>query len=141
MAVAWVLRRVNPLDIVESDRWGEPLHGLKPALPLRGHARRAVERVLGWLREQANGEIIRTRTGDPRVMPYSLRLLARQYIYDHLDRPAFPTDGDWMYARRYYTYALEVELGNMLESWAEASRDDASDEFRKLVGILGLDDL
>lgn len=73
-------------------------------------------------------------------MPYSLRLLARQYIYDHLDRPAFPTAGDWMYARRYYTYALEVELGNMFESWAGTYNDAQSEEFRQLVRLMQFED-
>ena len=105
---------MHPLDIVESDRWNEAIEGLEPPAPLRQHARMALEMLRAWLQEVKAGRHPRTRTGRLRVLPRSVPLLARQYIYDRLQ--PLP---DWSpvqshYARRYYVYALEVAIGDRL---------------------------
>ena len=109
---------MHPLDIQETDRSGTPVEGLLPAATLGSHASLALEMLRGWLRARRHGKIIRTRTGGRRVMPASVRLLARQYVYDRIDETHFRTPIARHYARRYYTYALEVSIGAKLEDLA-----------------------
>ena len=89
-----------------------------PAATLGEHATLALEMLRGWLRDVRRGRTVRTRTGGRRIMPYSVRLLARQYVYDRIDESHFLTPVARHYARRYYTYALEVEIGRNLEELA-----------------------
>lgn len=109
---------MHPLDVQETNRSGEPVAGLEPPASLETHALLALQMLRTWLGLLAKGIAVRTSSGDRRVMPYSLRLLARQYVYDHLDEAHFATPLDMRYARRYYTYAMEVQLGHLLETLA-----------------------
>jgi hypothetical protein len=109
---------MHPLDIQETNRSGAPIEGLVPAGTLGEHAVLALEMLRGWLRTARRGNIVRTRTGGRRIMPRSVRLLARQYVYDRIDEGYFLTPVARHYARRYYTYALEVEIGQRLEDLA-----------------------
>ena len=140
---------MHPLDLQETDRFGEPVKGMSPEATLGEHATMALERLRQWLELAARGRQVRTRTGALRVMPRTVRMVARSYVYDHLDAGSFHSPNAYQYARRYYTYALEVRIGEKLEDLALllASSDVVGRNhvrpWRKLAMQLGLplDDL
>lgn len=140
---------VHPLDLLETDRGGRPVEGMVPVATLGEHATLALERLREWLELAAHGKVVRTRTGARRVMPRSVRIIARSYIYDHLDRAWFQTSAAFQYARRYYTYALEVRIAEKLEDVALLLSDsdvvvrNHARPWRKVAMQLGLplDDL
>lgn len=102
-------------EIFETKRSGEALHGLEPALDLKGHAWGAMRMLQAWTKDADQGKPIHTRTGDRRVLPSNTRRLARAYVETVVDHQAFPSPELERLAKRSYCAALEVELENLAE--------------------------
>ena len=137
---------MHPMDLAESGHAGQAVDGMVPAASLRVHAGWALDRLRVWLDEVGAGQVVRTRSGSRRVLPRSVRVLAREYVRDHLDDAWFDNQQARQYAWRYYTYALEVAIGEKLEELAvlvDAPTIGVRNLIRPWRGVirqLGLDD-
>lgn len=104
----------TPEALLDTRRTGKPLHGLDPALDLRGHAYAAVRLLNVWVQRNDGGRPVYTRTNHVRTLPKDVRRLARAYVEHVVIDAAFPSIEDLRFAKKSYRVALEIEIENVV---------------------------
>lgn len=105
-------------DVLDSTHTGWALPGLKGGLTLRGHAGAALEKFRNEVKDHKRGRTLRSAAGNRRRLAPNVKWLARQYVWDVIDKDAFANREQADVAAAVYRDALQSEIVGLLSEAA-----------------------